>query len=68
MNGTIGVVSSLEDNEIEVEIEGEKFPIERHTLEFLRYELDPETHALVEHVYTRFTQFPVKLALALTSA
>lgn len=54
------------DNEVEVEIEEEKLPVERHTWEFLKYELDPETHALVQQMYARFTQFPVKLAWALT--
>lgn len=67
VNGTIGRISALHDDTIEVTLEnGDAHTIEREVWENVSYTYDEEQHTIVETVKGTFKQFPVKLAWALT--
>lgn len=70
VNGTIGKISSLEDGNISVTITNKKntntYKIEKVTWENIKYEINPETEKIVDKVIGTFTQFPIKLAWAIT--
>ena len=67
-NGKIGVVESMEDDMIYVKCPGEDSLIAVTPLmwENRRYKLDPDTKEIRENVIGTFTQFPLKLAWAIT--
>jgi len=70
VNGTIGLVDSLTDRSITVSILHKKNPVsyilEKVSWENLKYEIDKKTGKIVETVIGTFTQYPVKLAWAIT--
>jgi ATP-dependent DNA helicase PIF1 len=72
VNGTIGRINSLDENSIQVEIESLSdrksyiYNIEREKWEFLRHKYNPEKHKITTEVVGAFTQFPLKLAWAIT--
>lgn len=65
-NGTLGVVSDLGPNFIKVMINKIEYSIDRATWEKKVYEYDVNTKKLVSRTVATFTQFPVRLAWALT--
>ena len=65
VNGTIGTVTSLE-REVKVEIDGEEHEVEQVTWEKYRYSWDPVRKKLEREVVAEFTQFPLRLAWAVT--
>ena len=66
VNGTIGIISELGYDYIKVMINGVEHSIDKHTWEKQRYEYDADEKKLTYKVVSKFTQFPVKLAYALT--
>src|SRR5205085_246092 len=73
VNGTVGKVSGLkmaksddETDEIKVDIGGIVYMLEKETWEETVYEYDYETQKIESHVSSSFTQFPLRLAWALT--
>lgn len=80
VNGTLGVVAAMDTDVIWVDIPGrvqggnvdaEAGPlgamrVEKAAWESVRYALDPETGRVVPKPVGRFTQFPLKLAWAMT--
>ncbi len=67
-NGKIGVVSDLSDEHIEVEF-GDGSPsttVEEYTWENKQYSLNKENNEIQEKVKGTFTQYPLKLAWAIT--
>ncbi len=65
-NGKIGVVKSMHDDYIVVDTpEGHVF-LEKYTWRNISYKSNPLTHELEEEVIGTFTQFPLKLAWAIT--
>ena len=70
VNGTIGLVEALTDRSITVSILNKKEPVsytlEKVSWENLKYEIDKKTGKIVETVIGTFTQYPVKLAWAIT--
>lgn len=66
-NGKIGRVVEIDGDEILVQCEGEEdaFPVQRARWENIRYRLD-ENKELREEVTGTFTQYPLKLAWAIT--
>jgi hypothetical protein len=67
-NGKIGVIIKIEDDKIFVEYNNENDAIEVHKekWENIRYSLNRQTQQLEEEVMGSFTQFPLRLAWAIT--
>ncbi len=67
-NGKIGVIAELEDEKILVKCTGESFDIEvkKEKWENIRYALNKSTRHLEEEVLGSFTQYPLRLAWAIT--
>jgi ATP-dependent DNA helicase PIF1 len=66
VNGTIARVSRLEEGRVRVEVDGEEHEVERASWESRRYAYDKGAEKIVETVAGTFTQFPLRLAWALT--
>lgn len=70
VNGTFGRVANLDENHIEVEVlsngHSYTYRVERETWERLRYKFDPNTGRITTEVIGKFTQYPIKLAWAIT--
>jgi hypothetical protein len=67
-NGKIGVVTELTDDKILVQCKNEPAPIEvsKETWENIRYTFDKSTRQLNEDVLGSFSQYPLRLAWAIT--
>jgi PIF1-like helicase/Helix-turn-helix domain/HRDC domain/Helicase len=67
-NGKIGVISRLEKDKIFVQCEGDSSEIEvqKEKWENIRYTLNKESRQLVSDVLGSFTQYPLRLAWAIT--
>jgi ATP-dependent exoDNAse (exonuclease V) alpha subunit len=67
-NGKIAIVTDLQKDVIEVQTEGvkEKIKLEKFTWKNIRYTTDKVTNEIKEDVVGKFTQYPVKLAWAIT--
>ena len=67
-NGKIGTVVDLDEDEIQVQCEGEANPIVvgRERWENISYTLNEETKEIEEEILGSFTQFPLRLAWAIT--
>lgn len=67
-NGKIGIVSSLTDDKIVVTIpdENRDITVEEHEWENKRYKINPLSNEIEEEILGTFTQFPLKLAWAIT--
>jgi len=66
VNGTIGTVTRILGESVRVEIEGEEVDVEPAVWERFRYSYDPATKKLTRDVVAEFTQFPLRLAWAVT--
>ena len=67
-NGKIGVVTELSEDKIIVQCKDEAFPIEvsKEKWQNIRYSLDKSTRQLNEDVLGAFSQYPLRLAWAIT--
>ena len=67
-NGKIGVITSIDDETIYVQSEGEERIIAVHPMEWnnMQYTIDDTTQEIVETVIGTFEQYPLKLAWAIT--
>ena len=65
VNGTIGTVTSL-TRELRVGVDGEEHEVEPATWEKYRYSWDPVRKKLEREIVAEFTQFPLRLAWAVT--
>ena len=67
-NGKIGVVTDLDDEKIFVQCKDEDHPIEvaKERWQNIRYTLDKSTRQLEEDVLGSFSQYPLRLAWAIT--
>lgn len=67
-NGKIGTITAIGNKTIEVTCPGEPFPVEVEPEEWqnARYTLNEKTQEIDEEVIGTFTQFPLKLAWAIT--
>ena len=67
MNGTIGKVSELSDDKIQVTLEsGKTIDVKEVTWDNVKSKYNRQTHKLETQVMGTFTQFPLKLAWAIT--
>ena len=65
VNGTIGTVTKITDT-VGVDIDGEGVLVEPVTWEKISYEYSPATKTISHDVVAEFTQFPLRLAWAVT--
>jgi hypothetical protein len=67
-NGKIGVVTKLDNEKILVQCKDDEYPIEvgKEKWENIRYTLDRSTRQLNEDVLGSFSQYPLRLAWAIT--
>jgi ATP-dependent exoDNAse (exonuclease V) alpha subunit len=65
VNGTIGTVTRIQGN-VRVEVDGEEFDVEPATWERYRYSYSATTKQLKRDIVAEFTQFPLRLAWAVT--
>lgn len=66
VNGTIGTVTKIVGDVVRVDVEGEEFDVEPVVWEKYRYAYDPHTRRITRDVVAEFTQFPLRLAWAVT--
>ena len=67
-NGTIGKIIELSENKIIVEKDedGQRIEVSKYTWERYKYELNKTTKQITQKVIGSFTQYPIKLAWAIT--
>jgi hypothetical protein len=67
-NGKIGVISRLTNDSIYVNFpeEDKEIQVEKHTWENIKYQVDDNTKEVKENILGAFTQYPLKLAWAIT--
>ncbi|MGF6822840.1 ATP-dependent DNA helicase PIF1 [Microbacterium sp. ZKA21] len=66
VNGTIGTVIRILGGSVRVDIDGEEVDVEPAVWERYRYAYNPLTKTLSRDVVAEFTQFPLRLAWAVT--
>lgn len=67
VNGTIGTISFLNDEEIIIQTDtGKEIKVERQEWEIIRYELGMDQQKIETKVLGTFSQYPLKLAWAMT--
>ena len=65
VNGTLGTVLKITDT-VTVDVDGESVLVEPVTWEKVKYEYQASTKTLTQDVVAEFTQFPLRLAWAVT--
>jgi ATP-dependent exoDNAse (exonuclease V) alpha subunit len=65
-NGTVGVVRLLGKDSVRVAVRGHTYTIPRETWNKIRYVYDSEKDMVTQEVVSSFTQFPLRLAWAMT--
>ncbi|WP_417564030.1 ATP-dependent DNA helicase [Microbacterium sp.] len=66
VNGTIGTVTRIAGGSVRVEVDGDEHDVEPAVWEKFRYAYDAKTKALTRDIVAEFTQFPLRLAWAVT--
>lgn len=66
VNGTIGTVTRIQGDSVRVDVDGDEFDVEPAVWEKYRYAYDPFQKKLSRDVAAEFTQFPLRLAWAVT--
>jgi len=66
VNGTLGHIHSLQEKKIRVTIGGTTYNVEPETWENIQYHFNRETNQIEEEVIGTFTQYPLRLAWAIT--
>jgi hypothetical protein len=66
VNGSVGKIEKLFDDHIEVKVGSIVYTLDKETWEEVVYSYDQETQKVEAHVSSSFTQYPIRLAWALT--
>ncbi|MET0813125.1 MAG: AAA family ATPase [Microbacterium sp.] len=66
VNGTIGRVTRIAGGTVRVDVDGDEFDVEPAVWEKYRYAYDPGSKSLTRDIVAEFTQFPLRLAWAVT--
>ncbi|MFS0713184.1 AAA family ATPase [Microbacterium sp. 2P01SA-2] len=66
VNGSIGTVTRIAGSSVRVELDGEEHDVEPAVWERFRYAYDPGSRKLTREIVAEFTQFPLRLAWAVT--
>ncbi|MEI2749172.1 MAG: hypothetical protein V9E88_10490 [Ferruginibacter sp.] len=65
-NGKTGIVQLINNDQIMVDCEGELIEVKRETWNNIRYSLNERSRQLEEEILGSFSQFPLRLAWAIT--
>src|SRR5690606_2462118 len=66
VNGTVGEVVKIGDRSVLVDVDGDRHEVAPATWERYKYTYSPVTKTLSKDVVAEFTQFPLRLAWAVT--
>ena len=66
VNGTLGQIRALSEKKISVDIAGTSYDVEPETWENIHYRYQRDTNRIEEEVTGTFTQYPLRLAWAIT--
>lgn len=66
VNGTLGVISKLTEEDIRVKIDGREYYVDKEDWEKIEYYYDTDTKELKQKVIGTFKQYPLKLSYAIT--
>lgn len=66
VNGTLGIVTKLKENEVLVNIDGVEHTVEKESWEAIKYSYDTDEKKLKKQVTSAFVQIPLRLAWAIT--
>ncbi len=66
VNGTLGFVRSLSENEVKVDIDAIVYSVPKETWNKIRYYYNQQERKIEEEVVSSFTQYPLRLAWAIT--
>lgn len=66
VNGTLATISDLKNDLIKVKIEGAEYEVKKETWSKIRYYYDKKENKIKEEETSAFTQYPVRLAWAVT--
>jgi ATP-dependent DNA helicase PIF1 len=66
VNGSLGKVSALHEKKVCIEIAGSSYEVEPETWQNIQYRYNHETNRIEEEVVGTFTQYPLRLAWAIT--
>lgn len=66
VNGTLATIAHLDDDEVWVNVDGDVYPLQAVTWEKFAYAFDTEAAKITETVQGSFSQYPLKLAWAMT--
>jgi ATP-dependent DNA helicase PIF1 len=66
VNGTLATIAHLAEDEIWVKVDNDVYPLQPTTWEKFAYTFDNEAGKITENVQGSFTQYPLKLAWAMT--
>ncbi|MFT4736136.1 MAG: GTPase SAR1 family protein [Cyclobacteriaceae bacterium] len=65
-NGKIGQIEAMSDHKLIINCDGVSIELEKFTWENKRYKVDPSSREINEDLVGEFSQFPVRLAWAVT--
>jgi ATP-dependent DNA helicase PIF1 len=66
VNGSLGRISTASEQKVGVEINGVSYDVEPQTWQHIQYHYQRETNQINEEVIGTFTQYPLRLAWAIT--
>jgi len=66
VNGSVGKIAKLEDDHIDISVDGITYTLEREVWEEIVYTYDHEKKKVQSEVTSSFRQYPIRLAWALT--
>jgi hypothetical protein len=66
VNGTLGIIHSLSDDEVKIDIDGKVYSVSPETWNKISYYYNREKGRVEEEVVSSFTQLPLRLAWAIT--
>jgi hypothetical protein len=66
VNGTLGFIKALSDNEVKVDVDGITFSVAKEKWNKIKYFYNQEERRIEEEVVSSFIQYPLRLAWAIT--
>jgi len=66
VNGTLGIIADVECDCVKVDIDGNTYEVLQEDWEQIEYAYDEQSNGMKKKVVGTFTQYPIKLAWAIT--